>query len=267
MTHSVVLIADPDAAARERYELGLSRAGFTVVSAADGTSALRLATRLVPDDLLTEILLPNLDGFHLAQRLRRQPKTAHMGIVAVTSYDGEDLRQRASESGIDAVLRKTRSIHDIVRAVRAATHNSQQLMADSVILRDEVRLEINRRRDLRQRTKDVLAETRQVAEEIARTLGSDAVEDEMLGEGDGARDVMMVDPPRGEALFQMLFERYGDHPLLHYKRGEAYRAIGRRKLAHQEFVVAAERLPEGVWRERARFAAMRTRSHHEPNNK
>jgi DNA-binding response OmpR family regulator len=49
MTVGVVLIADPDAAARERYEVALSRAGFSAVSAADGTSAPRLANRLVPD--------------------------------------------------------------------------------------------------------------------------------------------------------------------------------------------------------------------------
>ncbi len=113
----------------------------------------------------------------------------------------------------------------------------------------------------------MVAESRHVAEQIARIIGADdrsRIEDEMLGEADGARDVMTVDRLRGESLFEMLFDRYGDDPLLHYKRGEAYRAIGQRKLAHLEFAIAAERRPEGVWRDRARFAAMRTRSHHEP---
>ena len=257
MTDSVVLIADPDAAARERFELAFARAGFSVASATDGTSALRLATRLVPDNLLTEILLPNLDGFHLAQRLRRQAKTAHMGIVAVTTYDGDDLRQRASDSGIDAVLRKTRSMHDIIRAVRAASRNNRELLEQSAILREEMDVQLDRQRELQARASDVLTESRRVAAEIARAVGGDEqlAREAMLGEADGARDVMIVDPPRGEALFQMLFERHGDDPLLHYKRGEAYRAAGRRKLAHREFAFAAERLANGVWRDRARFAA------------
>ncbi len=268
MTNGVVLIADSDPTACERYELALSRAGFSVVSTADGTSALRLASRLVPDDLLTEILLPNLDGFHLAQRLRKQAKTSHIGIVAVTSYEGDDLRQRAAESGIDAVLRKTRSTYDIVRAVRATTLNSRALTERAAMLRLEVDIELDRGRELGVRARAVLAESRQVVAQITSIIGADGgrhIEAEMLEEADGARDVMMVDRTRGEALFQVLFERYGDQPLLRYKRGEAYRGIGRRKLAHQEFVLAADRLPQGVWRERARFAAMRTRSHHEPS--
>lgn len=268
MTDGVVLIADPDVAAREQYKLGLARAGYRVVSAGDGTAALRLANRLVPDDLLTEILLPNLDGFHLAQRLRRQAKTRDINIVAVTSDDGEDLRRRATECGIDAVLSKTRSIHDVVQVLRTTRHNSRALTRKSELLREAVNHEIYRGYDLRARAEDLIAQSRQVAGEIARAIGADTalcVDREMLAEADGARDVILVDRTRGEQLFAMLLERYADHPVLHFKRGEAYRAIGRRKLAYQEFVLAAERLPDGVWRERARFAAMRTRSHHEPS--
>ena len=266
MNNGVVLIADPDATTCQGYELALARAGFSVVSATDGTSALRMATRLVPDDILTEILLPNLDGFTLARRLRRQPATRHVGIVAVTSYDGDDLMQRAAESGIDTVLRKTRSMADVVRAVATTTRNSRLLTSQSSALRARVDSEIDRSRRLRSEAEEVVAESRQVAADIARAIGAEdeqRASEQLLLEADGARDVLVVDRARGEQLFDMLSARYGDHAMLHYKRGEAYRAIGHRKLAHVEFTIAADRFPGGVWRDRAQFAAMRTRSHHE----
>src|SRR5512142_459459 len=122
----------------ERHEIHLARAGFSAASAADGATALRLANRLLPGTLLTEILLPKLDGFHLAQRLRHQPKTRDMGIVAVTSYAEDDLRQRATEAGIDAVLHKSRSMDDIIRVLRETARNSRAAVRQSARLREEV---------------------------------------------------------------------------------------------------------------------------------
>src|SRR5512133_3197243 len=100
----VVVIVEPDAVLRDEYEVALARAGFRAASTSDGTSALRLANRLVPDSVVTEIVLPTIDGFHLAQRLRRQPLTRDVGIVAITAYSGDDLARRAAECGIDTVL-------------------------------------------------------------------------------------------------------------------------------------------------------------------
>ena len=125
-----------------------------------------------------------------------------------------------------------------------------------------------RRRDRCAQVRDITTEAHEIAERIQTDFGLAAGEGRsdggMLAEADGARGVMLVDRQRGEQLFRVLFERHPDEPLLYFKRGEAYRATGRRKLAHENFAKAFDLFPPGVWRERARIAAMRTRSHHEP---
>ncbi len=269
MDDALVLIVDPDAAARQHSELVLARAGLTVVSTGDATSALRMTARVHPDEVLTEIVLPTLDGFNLARRLRSQERTRNIGIVALTDYDGEDLQQRATESGIDRVVRKSTPSPEIVRAVRATLRTALEARERLARTRAELRDEVQRHRDLRNQVHEVTAEVFEIRQQIETNFGlttseppaADAV---LLSEAEGARDVMLVDRQRGEQLFAMLFERYGEHGLLHFKRGEAYRAIGRRKLAHQDFLKAFELFPDPAWRNRAKIAAMRTRSHHEP---
>ncbi len=265
-----VLVVEPDAGERQQYEVMLARAGFSVVSAADGTSGLRVATRLVPDSALIELALPTLDGFHLARRLRRQPKTHDIGIVAVTAEAGEDLQRRAVESGIDTVVRKPVSMPELLRVIRETVRNSADLRERSARLRAEVAESRAEARDLWSQTVDAARRARRLGQSVERVLtGGDGAQpsaDALMREAQGARDVLIVDRERGEQLFQLLFERCHDDPILHFARGEAYRAIGRRKLAHIDFLVAAERLPPGELRDRARLAAMRTRSHHERPN-
>jgi CheY-like chemotaxis protein len=267
MDHGVVLIVDPDRAARQRSELVLARAGLSVVSTADGTGALRMVSRVQPDEVLTEIVLPTIDGFHLARRLRAEERTRDIGIVALTDYDGEDLQQRAAESGIDRVVRKSWGTAVLVRAVRStlrAAVDARQRLADQ---RTNLHSEVTRHQDLRAQLRDMTTELHEIREQIETTFGLSVPHepaDGMLAEADGARGVMLVDRQRGEQLFRVLLESHPDQPLLYFKRGEAYRAMGRRKLAHEDFVKAFEFFPDGPWRQRAKIAAMRTRSHHEP---
>lgn len=269
MTESrgTVLIVDPDERARARSELVLARAGFRLVSATTGTTALRLATRLLPDNVLTEIDVPKLDGFRLARRLRAQPATEHLAVVALTSYGSDDLTARANEAGFSAVIRKPFAMHDLLRIVAETTRQSREARGRSERLRADVDQLIAETHDVMARVRQVRALSDTVARDHALLAPeqNDASLDEqwLIDQADGARDVMMVDPSRGASLFEMLFKQRGDHPILRFKRGEAYRALGRRKQAHQDFVVATDLFPPGRWRARARFAAMRSRSHHD----
>ncbi len=271
MDHGVVLIVDPDVAARQRSELVLARAGLSVVSTADGTSALRMVPRIHPDEVLTEIVLPTFDGFNLARRLRAEEKTRDIGIVALTDYDGEDLQQRASESGIDRIVRKSWATSELVRAVRATLRNAQEARARLARTSAALSGQMERHKDLRDQVLAIRAELQEIRDGIKTNFrlnlpAEPLVDPVTFNEAEGARDVMIVDCLRGEQLFQILLDRYPADPVLLFKRGEAYRAMGRRKLAHADFTKAAELFPPGSWRERAKIAAMRTRSHHEPSH-
>lgn len=97
----LVVERDPHVRALERYFL--EEAGFEVELAADGAHALAEAQRLRPHIVITEILVPKMDGLKLCRKLKREPATASV-LVLVFSFLAA--QERASEAGADAFLAK-----------------------------------------------------------------------------------------------------------------------------------------------------------------
>ena len=84
---------------------GSSNAGFRVEQAHNGLQALERAFDLVPDAILTDLNIPGIDGYELTRRLKTDPRTEHIPILAVTGYAPftQD-PARAERAGCDAVL-------------------------------------------------------------------------------------------------------------------------------------------------------------------
>lgn len=99
----LVLIAERDESVRALQRVFLARAGFAVEFADDGLAALERVRLAPPALLVTEILLPKLDGLTLCRRLRDEPDT---GAVPVVVFSILAAAARASEAGARAFLRK-----------------------------------------------------------------------------------------------------------------------------------------------------------------
>jgi CheY-like chemotaxis protein len=99
----LVLVVDDDGSHRALLRAELELAGFDVEQAADGTSAIASARRLVPDLVTLDVVMPDIDGFAVAHELRRDPTTATIPIVMITIADGAE---RAARAGIDRYLAK-----------------------------------------------------------------------------------------------------------------------------------------------------------------
>jgi CheY-like chemotaxis protein len=84
----------------------LEDCGFEVFSAADGRQGIDLAATLRPDLILLDIQLPVMDGYAVAQNLRRNPDLADTPIIAVTSYAMPGDREKALESGCSGYIEK-----------------------------------------------------------------------------------------------------------------------------------------------------------------
>jgi CheY-like chemotaxis protein len=84
----------------------LEHGGFTVVPAQDGLEAIALAGRIQPDLILLDIQLPRMDGYAVAQALRRDPALKDVPIVAVTSYAMVGDRERALQAGCNGYIEK-----------------------------------------------------------------------------------------------------------------------------------------------------------------
>lgn len=97
----LVVERNPSVQRLERYLL--EQAGFEVEFAGDGISALALARELRPHLLVSEILVPRLDGFSLCRAVRADTKSNSVAIVLISHLEAE---QRALAAGADAFLLK-----------------------------------------------------------------------------------------------------------------------------------------------------------------
>jgi CheY-like chemotaxis protein len=79
----------------------LMAAGHEVTTAHTGAEGIEAARRLVPDVVLCDVGLPDIDGYAVARALRAEAATAKVRLIALTGYDGDEERRRAAEAGFD----------------------------------------------------------------------------------------------------------------------------------------------------------------------
>lgn len=103
----VVLIVEDEPDNREIMRTVIEELlGIPVVMASDGELAIKLASELQPIVILMDLMMPVLDGFEAISRLRREPSTRHIPIVAITALGRPTDRQRALDAGANDYLSK-----------------------------------------------------------------------------------------------------------------------------------------------------------------
>jgi len=103
---TVVLIAEDHDDNREGYAEYLSFLGYRVEQASDGDRAWLLAQELCPDVLLLDLALPGTDGWEVARRIRSNPRTSGILIIALSACVFPDDVERAKAAGCDLFLDK-----------------------------------------------------------------------------------------------------------------------------------------------------------------
>ena len=115
---ATVLVADDNRANRHALSALLESHGHTVLLAADGREALEKARAARPDLVISDVLMPLMDGYELARRLRDDPETYGTAVLFYTAYFGsEEARQLALAHGVARVLVKPADNDVILRAV------------------------------------------------------------------------------------------------------------------------------------------------------
>ncbi len=112
-----VLVVD-DSPDLIRYIAALLRPEFEVMTALDGRSALHLAERLQPDLILTDLMMPEMDGLELLQHLRTGRSTARIPVVMLTARNAAEDRGLAREGGADAYLAKPFHARELLATVQ-----------------------------------------------------------------------------------------------------------------------------------------------------
>lgn len=102
----LVLVVDDFQDNREMFAEFLSLSGFRVAEASTGREALDRAFALIPDVILMDLSLPELDGWEATRCLKGDSRTAHIPIVALTGHALADHSREAKDAGCDAFLTK-----------------------------------------------------------------------------------------------------------------------------------------------------------------
>ena len=121
----VILIVDDDRDVRELYRACFDTSGYRTAEAATGQQALELARELLPDLLLTDLVLPDLDGLAIAAALKADARTAGVRVIIITGHGTPDLPHRAWAAGAERTILKPCLPDTMLREVRRTLRRSR----------------------------------------------------------------------------------------------------------------------------------------------
>jgi CheY-like chemotaxis protein len=113
-----VLVVDDDDVIRQLITVNLELEGFDVVPAVDGQDALDKAKDAHVQVVTLDVMMPRVDGWEAAARLRADPATAHIKIVLLSARAQEADLQRGEKIGVDAYLTKPFDPDEMIDTVR-----------------------------------------------------------------------------------------------------------------------------------------------------
>lgn len=113
-----ILVVDDEQDALELIEYNLQAAGYRVITAADGNEAVQKARANIPDLIVLDIMLPELDGLEVCKILRRDSATASLPIIMLTAKASEIDRVLGLELGADDYVTKPFSPRELVLRVK-----------------------------------------------------------------------------------------------------------------------------------------------------
>src|SRR5437868_1124955 len=120
-----ILIVEDEPEAVELVEFNLKQAGFEVIAAADGATALQKTRELLPSLIVLDLMLPEMDGLEVCKMLRRDPATASIPILMLTAKAAEIDRVLGLELGADDYLTKPFSPRELVLRIKKILQRGQ----------------------------------------------------------------------------------------------------------------------------------------------
>ncbi|CDN54256.1 Putative sensor histidine kinase with multiple PAS and a response regulator receiver domain (Modular protein) [Neorhizobium galegae bv. officinalis bv. officinalis str. HAMBI 1141] len=144
-----VLLADDNADMRAYVERLLSTSGFTVETAADGEAALNAARLRRPDLIVSDVMMPGLDGFGLLSRIRADDDLRDLPLILLSARAGEEARLEGMRAGADDYLVKPFSARELVgrisASIRLSRDRREALLKENAARLEELNADLERR--------------------------------------------------------------------------------------------------------------------------
>src|SRR6185437_13243764 len=136
--------ADDNADMRE-YVQRLLSAQFNVVTATDGEDAFQKTVRYKPDLLLSDVMMPRLDGFGLLKRVRQTPGLQHIPVILLSARAGEEAKVEGLETGADDYLVKPFGARELLARVDANIRITKERMNVMAAYAENLEIEVHKR--------------------------------------------------------------------------------------------------------------------------
>lgn len=122
----IVLIIDDNADIRTYVKSLLSKE-FRVLDAADGASGIRLAMKYVPDIIISDVMMPGMDGVECCRRLKSELQTCHIPVILLTACSLDEQRILGYDGGADSYISKPFNSQLLLSRIRNLITNRRQL--------------------------------------------------------------------------------------------------------------------------------------------
>jgi two-component system alkaline phosphatase synthesis response regulator PhoP len=130
MSRERILVVDDEEDLLELVNYNLSREGFRVECVASGEAALAAARKNLPDLIVLDLLLPNVDGLEICRRLKGDDKTRHIPIIMLTAKSAESDMVSGLELGADDYMTKPFSPRVLLARIKAILRRKAKQVSD-----------------------------------------------------------------------------------------------------------------------------------------
>jgi diguanylate cyclase (GGDEF)-like protein len=241
-----VLVVDDDPDVARFVEVNLRSAGYEVTVASNGEEGLERAIELRPDLVLLDVMMPKLDGFEVAQRLRRDPRTSSSSIIMLTAKALSSDKVLGLSSGADDYIIKPFDPVELLARVKGTLRRAREMRALSPLtglpgnirVQDEIRRRVieeqpfallyadldhfkayNDNYGFVRGDRAIQALARLVTETVHEVAGPAG----FVGHVGGDDFVILVDPEQAELVAKTLCERFDEQARSLYDIADAER--------------------------------------------
>jgi diguanylate cyclase (GGDEF)-like protein len=228
-----ILVVDDDPDIARFVEVNLRSAGYDVAVAGDGEEALEKAGELRPDLVLLDVMMPRIDGFEVAQRLRKNPQTANTSIIMLTAKALSADKVTGLQSGADDYIIKPFDPIELLARVKGTLRRAKEMrnlspltgLPGNIRIQEEIERQVREARPFAVLYCDLdnfktyndqkgFVRGDRLIQATARII-QDAVVESDPGEGfvghvGGDDFVVVVNPDVGERIAQRICERFDE---------------------------------------------------------
>jgi diguanylate cyclase (GGDEF)-like protein len=150
-----ILVVDDDPDIARFVEVNLRSAGYDVAVAGDGEEAIDKAMELRPDLVLLDVMMPRIDGFEVAQRLRKNPQTANTSIIMLTAKALSADKVTGLQSGADDYIIKPFDPIELLARVKGTLRRAKEMrnlspltgLPGNIRIQEEIERQVREGRD------------------------------------------------------------------------------------------------------------------------